>query len=651
MGEWIAQAPALIASIVVVFGPGLLIAGASGVRGLALWALAPAIGTTALTGSALVFGLVGVPWRPLPAAAAVVGLAAVAWVVRRALRLPPVPVRRPDGLRAILVAGLVVGALYTALRLGLYITDPTAISQTNDAAFHLSALRFAIDTGAASPLEISRVIGATSFYPSGWHVLAALVPQATGASIAVAANTVSIVLGAVVWPLGVAYLVRTLAGTLAAAVSAALAGFVPAFPLLLVQWGVLYPQLLAVSVLPAALGAVVGASSLREGRARGPAGTARLVIIVAAAVAAIAVAQPSVLLAWAVAACAFGVSAVILSRSRMSRRALVLAWVAVTAGLVATGLAWWFFSRSVSVTWPPSVGKGGALLEVVANAYLGYPPAIVVSALAIVGVVVSVLTPRLRWLVAVWLVFSGLYFTAAAIGSPVLRALLVGAWYEDPYRLAALTPVATVPLAGIGAAWLTLFVVRRVRRVRDVEGARLPEPTRGQSGAAIAVIAVVGAVTLVVAPQIDRRDVFVHRVDPNLYAVSADSFLSADELAILQQLDDFVPEDAVVLANPGTGAAFGYAVSGRNVLPRTWAPPADPAYAVLWTSLRDVASDPAVCESLDAFGARYVLDFGPGEEYPGRWIMPGFTGIDGQPGFELLDRRGDASLWRVTACD
>ena len=111
-----------------------------------------------------------------------------------------------------------------------------------------------------------------------------------------------------------------------------------------------------------------------------------------------------------------------------------------------------------------------------------------------------------------------------------------------------------------------------------------------------------------------------------------------------------MPPDAVVIGNPSTGMAFGYAISGRNVIPRTWAPPAGDAYGVLWTSLRDVAQDPAVCPALGAFGAEYVLDFGPGEEYPGRWIMPGFADLDGQQGFELVDREGAASLWRVTAC-
>ncbi|PZU28397.1 MAG: hypothetical protein DI577_10080 [Microbacterium sp.] len=176
---------------------------------------------------------------------------------------------------------------------------------------------------------------------------------------------------------------------------------------------------------------------------------------------------------------------------------------------------------------------------------------------------------------------------------------------------------------------------------------------RASRGAIVAVMVVtaIGVVSLVVAPQVARRDVFAHVVDPNLYTTTATSYLSTDELILLRRLNESVPADAVVVGNPSTGMAFGYALSGRNVIPRTWAPPTGEAYDVLWTSLRDVAENPAVCPALDAFGARYVLDFGPGEEYPGRWLMPGFDDLGDRPGFALVDREGAATLWRVTACD
>ncbi|GAA1926737.1 hypothetical protein GCM10009775_18650 [Microbacterium aoyamense] len=651
MLSWLTESVALAGAVLVVFGPGVLVGCALRLRGLALWAIAPAIGAAVLTGSSLVLGLFGVGWTPLSAAISLVVVALIVWGVRHLLGLGPAPAARTDRrARLLLSAGIAIGIVLVALRVGLYIGDAGAISQTNDGAFHLNALRFAVETGWASPLRLNGVVSQSGFYPSAWHVLASLVVQLTGTSVEVAANVVTLVLSAGAWTLGIAYLTRVVAGPVAASIAAALAASISAFPLLLVQWGVLYPQLLATAVLPAAIAVVADARRLIGSEDAGArwARSLRLGVVAALAVGAILAAQPSVALAWALAALSIGAWALVARWSRLTRRLRILALGGLGVGLFLTAGVWALFSASTSVTWPPSTRLLTAGVEVVMNGFLGYPWAVLTSILMIIGIVVAVRMPRLRGIATTWIVLVVLYGVAAAIGDPRLRAVLVGPWYEDPYRLAALIPVVALPLAGAGAA----AIVARAsvvwgRRGEDVDAGA----TRAATWTALGVVAAIGVISLVVAPQIARRDVFAHRVDPNLYAVTADSFLSADELAVLRRLAETVPEDAAVIGNPSTGMAFGYALSGRNVIPHSWAPPGGPDYPILWESLRDVATNPEVCPALDAFGARYVLDFGPGEQYPGRWIMPGFTDIDGQPGFELVDREGDAMLWRVTACD
>lgn len=645
MQSWLDAAVPLAVAVLVVFGPGVLVGLAFRLRGLALWALAPALGSATLTLGALGLGLFGIGWRPLSAFLAVLAVAALVWVVRIGLRLPALA--RAGSARGLLVTGIAVGMILTAIRVGLYIGAPDAISQTNDGAFHLNALRYAVETGSASPLKLGGVIGSRSFYPSAWHVLASLVAQGSASSVEVAANILTLVLAAAVWPLGIAYLTRSVAGPIAATFAAALAASVAAFPLLLVQWGVLYPQLLATAVLPAAL-AVLADTGLRRvdapGFGRRAAILSRPAALAAFAVAAILFSQPSVALAWALGGVAVLLWAIVSrwpASTWRARRALVAALLLAT---ITTAVVWWLFSRSLSAGWPPTAGKAMAALEVVGNGFLGYPWAVFTSILMIAGIVVAVRTPSLRWIATLWAMLGLLYVVAASIGAEMIRSFLVGAWYEDPYRLAALVPVAALPLAGAGAAWaVSAFALAVSRSVTSSVAGRV-------AWSGLAVVGMLGAISLVVAPQIDRRDVFAGRIDANLYLGTADSYLSIDERAVLDRLDRTVPPDAVIIANPSTGAAFGYALSGRNVLPRTWSPPSNSAYGVLWTSLRDVDSDPAVCEALATFGADYVLDFGPGEEYPGRWIMPGFTGIEGQPGFELVDREGSASLWRIVAC-
>lgn len=638
MEAWAAQWTAMLAAVVVLLGPGLAVGALARVRGLALWALAPALSVSILTGGALVTGAIGVPWSLASAVAvsfvAAAGAAGVAGLCRWH------PVGSSSGRPRLVIAGVVVGFVLVACRLAFYIADPGAISQTNDAAFHLSALRFVLETGAASPLEISRVIGAHSFYPSGWHVLAATVALASGAQIEVAANITSLAIASIAWPLGIAYLTRTVVGQVAAACAAAAAAAVPAFPLVLLQWGVLYPQLLAGAVLPVAVAVAVDSQMWQRSSERERLPIVRGALLSGAALGAIAFAQPSLLLAVGLAVLCW---LVLGARDGWRVSSVPIRIITATGALavaVTLGVAWVYFSRSVSASWPPTVSKTGAVFEVLATGYLGYPAVIGVSVAAAIGTAVCVRRHAGRWIVVAAAACAFLYIVAASLGNGPLRKLLVGPWYEDPYRLAAIMPAFLLPLAGAGVGATVMWFASRtgVRRQRAAT-------------AGLAVVAAIGVCVLIVAPQIQRRDVFVHRIDPNLYETTATSFLSVDELAVLQRLDDLLPPDAVVIGNPSTAMSFGYAVSGRNVIPRTWAAPSSAAYWVLGESLRDVAVDPSVCPALDEFDARYVLDFGPGEVYPGRWVMPGFDDLVGQDGFEVVDRQGDAALLRINACD
>jgi len=167
------------------------------------------------------------------------------------------------------------------------------------------------------------------------------------------------------------------------------------------------------------------------------------------------------------------------------------------------------------------------------------------------------------------------------------------------------------------------------------------------------VAAVVVIVPLLVAPVVMMPKVIENEWDEeSRYASGPDSWLSPDERALLEDLDDLVSADAVIIANPSTGSGFGYMLSGRDVYPRTWAHPRTAEWKIISESLRDAGTDPAVCEALEVYGSpEFVLDFGEGEATPGRFVLPGMTDFEGQPGFELVAREGDASLWRLTACD
>lgn len=643
MLDWLAQAPVLLVTALVLFVPGLLALWAVGLRGLALAAAAPLFGVAATGIAAMTLAFIGVPWSVgawRAAVAVLVGAAALVGLILGRGRSEP-PARR----HRLLAVALAIGACFAIWRLAAYIVDPAGISQTNDAVFHMNAVQFILDTANASSLHVNGVIGGTSFYPAAWHALVSIVVSITGSSIPIAANMLTLVIGAFIWPLGITWLTRVVTRSDTAAASAAvLACSLHTFPLLMFQWGVLFPNALSTAMLPAGVALVLSPLAWRAGR-RSWSGVARGVLLALVACCALLLAQPATLLPW-LALILVRATAWLLSDSWAGMR--VRRWGAVVALWALLAVVWILISRTTSGShWPPFRGKLEVFLDVLLNGQLRIPFAFAISALMLCGLVLAWRDIRIRWFVFGWAGVSGLYVLAAAIGAPLVRVNLLGAWYADPYRIAALAPVVVVPLAALGLQGIITVVHRRLRR-GDAEP-RVPDRTAAALtlAAASAIMIVLTLLRPVAMPAVvegsfDRE---------SRYIAADDSYLSPDERTLLESLPDVVPSGTRVLANPSTGAGFGYMLSGVDVFPRTWSPPTTAAWEVLADGLRDAASDPAVCAALQQYGdPAYVLDFGLGDDTPGRYEMPGMTGFADRPGFEKISEVGDVSLWRITAC-
>ena len=652
METWLAQFPALLASLGVLIGFGVLLVAPLRMGRLATVALAPLASVAVLSVLAVVLGWMHVPWNPISVLIGAAVFAALLWGIGALTGRPEQPIVRDAG-RWVLIAGLLVGTVAGALRVGFYIGDALAISQTNDAVFHLNALRYALETGSVSSFDLSAVIGATSFYPAAWHAVVLAVAQFSGATLPAAINAVSIMIATVIWVPGIAWLTREAVvraaparATIAAGFAAALAPSMLAFPLLLLQWGVLYPNALSVALVPAASALVLAGP--RWVRAGAPARRrVRMVVLTAlfaAAAAAIGLAQPASLLAWLVFVVSF-LTWSILGRAREHGRSRLSTALQLLAVLAVGALMWIVVARtSPGALWTTFESEAGALLDLLTNGLVDLPAQIVMSILMVVGLVIAVRVRELRWIAMSWVGFAALYFIAAAIDRHGIRRYTVGPWYADPYRLAALLPLAVVPLAAIALVWLLAAATKRVRGLPQ-EGTRVPL-------AIVAVIAVIQAVMLAVVPVTQLPLVTEGIADTqSRYAIDAQTYLSTDERALLERLPDEVSEDARIIGNPSTGMGFAFALSGVDAFPRTWSPPSGDEWNLLAEHLRDASEMPEVCDALELYGSpEYVLDFGPGETTAGRFKMPGFTDFAGQPGFTRVDAEGDASLWRIDAC-
>lgn len=663
--SWFSTVPVILVCLVLLFTPGILIEAALGLRRLSYLAVAPLLTISLTAVSAIVAPYFGVRWSLLPVAVLTVGVSGVLlagrllWDRRNgaaaAPRLTWVP-RKPQKAQVIEAVGFLAGASAILWQLHKAFGRPENISQTFDNVFHLNAVRYVLDTGNASSMTLTAMTNGDNppyFYPAAWHGLVSLLIQLTGAELAVAVNVLNMCVAATVWTAGCMFLTRTVVGPNAYAVGAAgvLAAGFGSFPLLLLDFGVLYPNFLSVSMLPAALACVSLFFGVSD--APGRIGIARYVLAPAAAVG-VAIAHPNGLMSLL----ALSIPILIVSFVRFALARHRAAGSPLPTLLMGTGLlalfavvaVMWNFIRppAEAATWLPFQTQGQAVGEILTNSAMQRPPAWAVSALVIAGIVVLCRRHRSFWLLGSFAIVASLFVVVSAGPTGWLRDTLTGVWYNDSYRLAALLPVVAVPLAAAGAGWLTGRLQRLWAGRPDAAG-NPPAGIRTSRVVPQAVVPVALLAVLLVAQTLPLAS-SIWSAEGNYYTTADSALVSSDEMALINELDQFVPADATIAVNPWTGGAMAFAIADRNTTSKHTLTTYTASTLLLNDKLREANTDPSVCPAAREAGVGYVLDFGTREVHGGAHGFQGLQIPDSTPGFKLLARVGDAKLFQLTAC-
>ena len=699
MAMWSALLHPLLIAAALLYAPGGLIAIAARLPVRVVVALAPALSVAVIAGTGLLAPGLGLAWgvSVVAGATAIIVLAAIA--VRAAHRLTGILISRraraaaqdarddgapndPDGAvpseepapqesagpsPAPASIGGRVSRCWAAARgpaedLGLWIVSaalmlaicaqfinaPNAFSQTYDAVYHLNAVRWILDTGNASSLSFDMVISRGAVYPLGWHTLVALTMRLSGVtSIPLASNAVMCAVAGLTWTSGVITLTSALtvgrrAGRIATAV---LASAAPAFPLLGLFWGILYPVFLATAMLPGVFltAATAGARGMTLPR------RAVLWLMAGAGCVGLALAHPSIiviaLIAGVSAAATRSVSLAVCAvraRHHMRRAALAYVLTALLAGASWSAAPALRASKSVS-QWPPYTSAAGGIGEAVTSApeltAIVWPLAL----LTVIGYLSAWRRQSTRWVALTHTVVCGLYVVDVSQKVSPLRYSLTGFWYSDAYRPGGFMMVTALPLAGIGACALA-----------DAAGRALPRAVRAATTVPWLRAALTILVIAALAWQSTGSAAMSHNVEKFglTFLVTDDSqSLTADELAVVNRLPDLLGPDDVVLADPWRGGSLAYGLTGVTTLPRHLSSygSTSPALTVLENSLDEVGDNPEVCPAIEELGVDYVLDF------KGRTILdgpeaPGLSDIQPRDGFRMVLRIGDATLYRITAC-
>ncbi|WP_066292710.1 DUF6541 family protein [Arthrobacter sp. B6] len=653
---WLPVLPQILLAALLLLVPGLVVALALRFRSFDAIALAPALSVGILVITATGAPFLGVPFGVLPVGVATALFAAAGFFLGR-LQPEQEPTRTSSSAtaRSAPFAAVTIAAVLLAWRTAQVIGAPGSISQTYDAVFHLNSVRFALDTGQASSLTIGAMTGG-GFYPAGWNAVATFVASTTGADVPVAVNVTSIVLASVFWPLSCLLMTTWIAGrrsaaTIAAGIACASLG---AFPLLMMDFGVLYPNLLAISILPAsiALAARITGAATTQGWGM-PAVLALLLSL-----AGLVVSHPTTFMAWLVwtlpmvGFCVYK-SAPRLWNDRSANRRQFNLYAAGVVGYCLVFLALWLFLRPPEEAsfWGPYHTVPQALGEALFLAPMGLAPAWLVAPLALLGLWSCFRRNQsFAWAGTAFLIFSAIFVVVSGFPISPIRNFLAGVWYNDSYRVAALLPVAAVLLVAIGVNWAdaklrTGLSPRPVRRVFQ----RLPDPAGRLRLLRIAGIGVLS----VAAVALGQQGGVQHEVAlaSTRYAINDDSpLVSKDELELMERLPETVPADAVLLGNPYTGAALSYAIGDRKAAQMHILSYVSPELQEIYNDLGAVDTDPDVCSAVRSANAFYVLDFGSKEVHGGSHTPAGLRHLDRNPGVQLVDSQGEATLYRITAC-
>lgn len=655
--DWPSAAPALLTSLLILILPGIGVGLALRLRLFDALALSPLITITLISTTAIIASMLGIGWSIGVVLAAAVIAAALAFLVAR--RWPPASPRGPVSRELIYCAAALVGFLLIGWQVAHVIGSPENFSQTFDNVFHLNAVRYVLDTADASSLTLASMTSADQpayFYPAAWHGFTSLVIQLSGAPLTVGVSAANIAISALIWPLSVLFAVRQLVTLSPIIVPAAgvVVGSFAAFPILLLNFGVLYPNLLSLAMVPAGL--VLVAIVLRQAPAA-VMGPVHAVFLAAIILPGIALAHPNGIMTLIVLAVPLLVTTFLLGLRELRLRGArpVHYGLASLAFLAVMGivLVLWRVIRppAEAATWNRVETGAQAFGEAILNAPMGGPIAAVISVLTIIGVVACLRRPRLLWLVGAWAVSIVLFVVAAGHNISGLRMLITGVWYNDPFRLAAVLPMAAAPLAILGLNHLYGVIVRWAKTSPVTLKAR---NRVAPSLRTVRILAISGSVVLVLAllsvTQGSNMDQAVADAGYNYRVTDTSALVDTDELELISQLDELTPEDAVIAVSPWTGAALAYALADRDTTYKHTLSNTSPDEAVIDDHLKDADSRPEVCDAVEKTGVTHVLDFGKQEVHGGDHRYPGIEKLDRDSDFELVTRVGNAKLYEFVGC-
>ncbi|WP_369253412.1 DUF6541 family protein [Geodermatophilus amargosae] len=607
----------LLLALAAVLGPGAALLAVGLRRGpLETLAAGPAASVLLCYVTALLAAPLGIPWGPLPVVVVTLVATAVAWLLRRravAAREVAARVAVPLWARVLPVAGVVVSAAVGGWTFLRGFGTLSVLPQEHDMVLQTLLVGYIERTGNAAPWQsnpVDLLTGEPSgFYPNGLHMLASL--AATGPAESVAAlNAVSVVLFAVVLPLGMAALAHLLSPphlrpvAMAAAALTSVLAYRPVFALL--HDGGVLANAAALALTPGVVYAAVSAATVHRGAAvAAGAGLVGAVVVHPSA-------APTIVLTAGV-----WVVATLLSRRDGVRAALrSLTWVVVAAVLAVVVLVPFLLTASSTAAFvasfprqTPPASLGGALGTLASFYYGGYyDPAgmlsqAVLALLSLLGVLLCVFHRSNVALLAAFGTWAVVLLLWLINPATPLVASLGGVYYNTYGRFSgglAILQWLTVGVAvGYAASYLATgwrWAAGRLRSGRWAHRAGLATPV----GAAAALL--VFLLVTVDYASVNSLTLRQRYAEPEFVRVDE------DDLAAGRWLAENVEPGQRVMNNANDGSTYAYVFSGVPIVETaTLGSPYAPYTTDLLLHLDDVDRDDDVRQTVCDLDIAWVL--------------------------------------------
>ncbi|WP_165249432.1 DUF6541 family protein [Adlercreutzia sp. ZJ141] len=578
---------------------------------------------------------------------------------------------------------LVVGIVITGYVLVGNLGSADSFFQAFDNVFHLNTVRSFIESGCCSVFDsrlyVREIVGddavpwvasgASSFYPTTWHLMTALAVDASGVGLTVAANALNACLAAVVFPAAVFVLLKVLFPRengvvwLGSVCSVAFA----VFPWDFLVFGPLYPNVFGNALLPIAMASFIG---LFEAKDRTMLSLPARIGFFVVCVVALAFSHPNSVF-----------SAVVLLTPFLCRCVSCWAGSAKLPGseyvwkvcgyavcLVAVGVIWMalyntsFMQNGPLADWWPSYTRKYLGAKYVVSLALKEPAQWVLAVAVLFGVVRAVQSKEHRWLVVAYAAAAFIFWVDITTDGET-KHILAGFWYTDSHRLAATIALAGIPLAALGLWQATCLVVRGVSAL----GIKAGDNKHAIPVCGFVLALVFCAGNYVVAGPSEEGSL------PTAFGSIAaalkgqdvsqtDTIYNESEMDFMKQVEEIVPEGALIINQPNDGSAFACGIEGLNMYYRLLRGYGDDGELeqskLIRHSLVDMASDDEVAQAVAFTGARYLLQLDAGDfarkNSPHLWTYEDpswWEGVDfvdeSTPGFKLVLAEGDMRLYEI----